>query len=151
MTLKQDLSTLDRLTDGEADNLRTAIRQGDLPSTQAFTWAVVLDSWRQMPEDIQAHYGDPATIRAALGRITALVGEECEVTQTYTLPDYEALGQTAEEIGLLAMHDRDEVLHPFVALLNGDSPFCKECGDTEEGLMHNNTYRNVEPLLQEQR
>lgn len=52
----------------------------------------------------------------------------------------------ATEAEVLADHDQYETLHAFFA--NGDEfPTCEECGDTEEGLMHNNTERNIEPLL----
>lgn len=68
------------------------------------------------------------------------------MSDTATLPDYAALGQTADEAALLRKHDEGETLHPFVAD-GDDSSFCAECGDTEEGLMHNNTWRNVEPLM----
>lgn len=49
---------------------------------------------------------------------------------------------------ILFDHDVDEELHPFVTSEPG-SPVCWTCGDTEEGLMHNNTERNIEPLLWE--
>lgn len=70
--------------------------------------------------------------------------------------DYVALGQTEEEIVLLKEHDKDETLHRFVGVpfdfsdgrpVLSDPVVCKECGDTAEGLMHNNTWRNVEPLV----
>lgn len=49
---------------------------------------------------------------------------------------------------ILEDHDAGEELHSYYA--NGDEfPTCEECGDTEEGLMHNNTDRNIEPLLWE--
>lgn len=61
----------------------------------------------------------------------------------YTEFDY-----TEEEITLLMIHDADEELHSFISR---QSPLlawqCAECGDTAEGLMHNNTWRNVEPLM----
>jgi hypothetical protein len=64
--------------------------------------------------------------------------------------DYIGLGQTNEEIALLIEHDAFETLHPFFprGVSVEDYPFCEECGDTAEGLMHNNTWRNVEPLLE---
>ncbi|MEO6156503.1 MAG: hypothetical protein ABIQ39_02615 [Ilumatobacteraceae bacterium] len=65
---------------------------------------------------------------------------------TQTQIDYAALGQTEQEAALLRKHDEDETLHAFV-----QNPIvtylCAECGDTEDGLMHNNVWRNVEPLL----
>lgn len=60
---------------------------------------------------------------------------------------YQELGQTAEEAVLLMEHDEYETLHAFVS--GYGTPFCRECGDTEEGLMHNNTWRNVEPLMED--
>lgn len=60
----------------------------------------------------------------------------------------EALGQSNEEIDVLLQHDAGEDLHAFVADdADDDWFFCVECGDTEDGLMHNNAWRNVEPLL----
>jgi hypothetical protein len=59
---------------------------------------------------------------------------------------------TDEEIALLKEHDENETLHAFVAHRRDENYSgyeCKECGDTAEGLMHNNTWRNVEPLLQD--
>lgn len=52
---------------------------------------------------------------------------------------------------ILDDHDADEDLHAYQPI---DSttlswPFCAVCGDTEEGLMHNNTGRNIEPLLRD--
>lgn len=65
--------------------------------------------------------------------------------------DYEGLGQTPEEIVLLRKHDEGETLHPYDGPIapdnDGTAPVCLECGDTAEGLMHNNTWRNVAPLL----
>lgn len=62
------------------------------------------------------------------------------------------------EACILFDHDVDEELHAYVPKRDedheagedqswSDYDSCKECGDTEEGLMHNNTERNVEPLL----
>jgi hypothetical protein len=58
---------------------------------------------------------------------------------------------TDEEIALLKEHDEGEILHEYWPVEVGPDaiPVCVECGDTEEGLMHNNTWRNVEPLLQD--
>lgn len=55
---------------------------------------------------------------------------------------------TEEEIALLREHDEGEELHAFV---EGEPMWwaCKECGDDASGLMHNNTWRNVEPLMQD--
>lgn len=52
---------------------------------------------------------------------------------------------------ILADHDEGETLHKFDAKREGacDTWVCKECGDTPEGLMHNNTQRSIEPLLWE--
>lgn len=51
---------------------------------------------------------------------------------------------------ILADHDHDEELHPFEGRSDPDRSWaCKTCGDTAEGLMHNNTERNIEPLLWE--
>lgn len=61
--------------------------------------------------------------------------------------NYAALGQTEEEIILLREHDKGETLHEFAAPSAEEPQFCDECGDTAEGLMHNNTWRNVEPLM----
>ncbi len=68
--------------------------------------------------------------------------------------DYVALGQTEAEADLLRKHDKSEELHGFFAREDCeddensvDWEVCGECGDTPEGLMHNNTWRNVEPLL----
>lgn len=44
---------------------------------------------------------------------------------------------------LLDDHDEGETLHPF----RGLGATCRECGDTEEGLMHEGAERNIEPLL----
>lgn len=55
------------------------------------------------------------------------------------------------EAMLLAEHDQDEELHPFVAHRRDEDHSgweCSECGDTAEGLMHNNTWRNAEPLIE---
>lgn len=58
---------------------------------------------------------------------------------------------TEEEV--LAWHDEGEELHAFRRvsgegeLFDFEDSTCIECGDTEEGLMHNNTERNIEPLL----
>lgn len=82
----QDLATLDALTDAEADNVRTAIRQGDLePDAWPITWATVVDSVRQMPDDVLAHYGDPGDLTGALERVVAAVGESAEVLETYQI------------------------------------------------------------------
>lgn len=51
------------------------------------------------------------------------------------------------EFCILDDHDADEELHPYEDGGNGWE--CAECGDTAEGLMHNNTWRNIEPLLWE--
>ena len=48
---------------------------------------------------------------------------------------------------ILADHDVDEELHAFRRREDKWPDLCVECGDTAEGLMHNNTDRNVEPLL----
>lgn len=58
-------------------------------------------------------------------------------------------GHTFPEAVLLVEHDRDETLHAFWPVGTGPDEvyLCVECGDTAEGLMHNNTWRNVEPLL----
>jgi hypothetical protein len=62
----------------------------------------------------------------------------------------ESFDYTDQEIALLREHDKDETLHAFVQTSTEDDfDFCAECGDTEEGLMHNNTRRNVEPLLED--
>ena len=66
-------------------------------------------------------------------------------------PDlYSARNYTQEEIDLLREHDENETLHAFEPTLHpaGAEWACTHCGDTEEGLMHNNTWRNVEPLLE---
>lgn len=47
---------------------------------------------------------------------------------------------------ILADHDMDEELHAYTAPEGWE---CHECGDTAEGLIHSNTWRNVEPLLSE--
>lgn len=60
---------------------------------------------------------------------------------------YTRFGYTEEEISLLKEHDEGEELHPFVAKVGQDTYGCQECDDTAEGLMHNNTWRNVEPLM----
>lgn len=72
-----------------------------------------------------------------------------------TTEQMEKFGQTDEEIALLLKHDENEELHAYVAE-NPDvaachsEPYglCVECGGTEDDLMHNNTWRNVEPLMQ---
>lgn len=51
------------------------------------------------------------------------------------------------EFCILDDHDDQEGLHAFEPSHIGH--YCSECGDTEEGLMHNNTERNIEPLLWE--
>lgn len=61
--------------------------------------------------------------------------------------DYDYLGQTEFEAELLRKHDENEELHAFVEGMDSQGVFCRYCGDTEEGLMHNNTWRNVEPLM----
>jgi len=62
------------------------------------------------------------------------------------------LDYTDEEIALLAKHDEGETLHAYSPVGPDGDGFayhaCEECGDTEEGLMHNNTHRNVEPLME---
>jgi hypothetical protein len=58
---------------------------------------------------------------------------------------YNPFWYSEEEIALLKEHDKGETLHKYRPSMG--SPFCRECGDTEEGLMHNNTWRNVEPLI----
>ncbi len=62
-------------------------------------------------------------------------------------PNYEALGQTAEEAALLSEHDEGKELHPYNGAVDTHWR-CLTCGDTEEGLMHNDTWRNVEPLME---
>lgn len=64
--------------------------------------------------------------------------------------DYAALGQTEEEAELLREHDKDEDLHAFVNVGTTSQEICGECGDDPSGLMHNNTWRNVEPLLNQE-
>lgn len=55
-----------------------------------------------------------------------------------------------EEIRMLQAHDQGETLHAFIPAGGPlDYGICGECGDTEEGLMHNNTWRNVEPLMED--
>jgi hypothetical protein len=84
MTTVDDLTILDRLTDAEVDNLRTAIRQGDLDENAwPATWATVKDSVDQMPEDLLSHYGDPTQVRAALTRVIATEGAGTEIAATY--------------------------------------------------------------------
>lgn len=79
-----DLVTLDHLTDAEADNVRTAIRQHDLDEDAwPITWATVLDSVQQMPEEVLAHFGEPDKLRAALDRVVADVGSDADVAETY--------------------------------------------------------------------
>jgi len=66
-----------------------------------------------------------------------------------TTPDYYSFDYTPYEIGLLVEHDMLEELHLFIPTsTENDYDFCAECGDTEEGLMHSNTHRNVEPLIE---
>lgn len=48
---------------------------------------------------------------------------------------------------LLDDHDKGETLHAFEGADKGGWEACATCGDTEEGLMHTNTERNIEPLL----
>lgn len=62
---------------------------------------------------------------------------------------------TEEEAMLLRKHDESETLHAYVPnSTDEDEPdvfwagLCEVCDDTAEGLMHNNTYRNVEPLME---
>lgn len=62
---------------------------------------------------------------------------------------YSPFYYTDEERRLLIEHDRDEVLHPFVGGSADMDWMCNDCGDTAEGLMHNNTHRNVEPLMED--
>lgn len=50
---------------------------------------------------------------------------------------------------LLEDHDEGETLHAFEGADKGGWEACATCGDTEEGLMHSNTERNVQPLLWE--
>lgn len=62
---------------------------------------------------------------------------------------YSGFDYSNEEISLLRDHDEGETLHAFVASKGCCGNHCKECGDTAEGLMHNNTWRNVEPLMED--
>lgn len=64
-------------------------------------------------------------------------------------------GYSYEEIRLLEKHDEGETLHAFFPREDTEDDtepvtweVCGECGDTPEGLMHNNTWRNVEPLME---
>ena len=81
------LAILDRLTDAEADNLRTAQRQGDLPGDLTLTWAVVLDSWLQMPEEVQVRLTPPdqmvSDVDRALLQVIARYGLEGDVIEAY--------------------------------------------------------------------
>lgn len=162
MNLKTYLDTLDALTDAEADNLNAQIRAEDVDPDTALTWAVVKDSVNQMPDDVLAHYGSPAALKDALDRVLAVVGPEADVRATYALPDYAALGQDDEETILLARHDLGESLHAYESCSgtqpggaecdchfahDADNGPCTVCSDTAEGLMHNNTWRSVEPLM----
>lgn len=63
---------------------------------------------------------------------------------------YSDFGYTEEEITLLVKHDMGEELHAFVPPFDPDvtPQCCVECGDDSSGLMHNNTWRNVEPLME---
>ena len=67
---------------------------------------------------------------------------------TYVTHDGKRFETEAE---VLADHDEGETLHAYDGPLfpdhDGTPPACLECGDTPEGLMHNNTERNIEPLL----
>lgn len=81
-----DLQTLDRLTDAEADNLRQQERDGDIAEGEVpFTWAVVVDSVRQMPDDVLAHYGDPGDLTGALERVVQAEGPDTLVLESYRL------------------------------------------------------------------
>jgi hypothetical protein len=71
---------------------------------------------------------------------------------------YSAYNYTQEEVDLLREHDENEDLHAYIS--KGEEPShlpadetnwwqCKECGDDASGLMHNNTWRNVEPLMED--
>ncbi len=57
------------------------------------------------------------------------------------------------EAEVLAAHDEGEELHAFRPVFGDGETFdgevntCIDCGDTEEGLMHNNTVRSIDPLL----
>lgn len=78
------LEVLDRLTDAEADNLRQAQRQGDLDDSVTLTWAVVLDSWLQYPEEFEAHSGQSAAeIDRALLHVIARYGLQGDVMEAY--------------------------------------------------------------------
>jgi len=56
---------------------------------------------------------------------------------------------TMDEVFLLREHDEGEELHAFVPSARYTRVgLCVFCDDTAEGLMHNNTWRNVEPLMQ---
>ena len=70
------------------------------------------------------------------------------------LTPYLAEGYTKSEAILLAEHDENEELHSYSPKPDADyleDWCCDECGDTSEGLMHNDTWRNVEPLLDYER
>lgn len=84
MPTVDDLIVLDRLTDAEVDNLRTAIRQGDLDDDAwPCTWLTVKDSVDQMPEEVLAHYGEPGKLHDALARVLATVPDSEPVEDTY--------------------------------------------------------------------
>jgi len=67
------------------------------------------------------------------------------------MTDYD-FDYTDEERRLLIEHDALEVLHSYSPKPDADyleDWCCDECGDTAEGLMHNDTWRNVEPLMED--
>jgi hypothetical protein len=71
------------------------------------------------------------------------------------MPDLYHFDYTDEEIALLREHDEGEELHAYAAIGDtgdeNDDWFwfaCVVCGDDSSGLMHNNTWRNVEPLME---
>lgn len=108
----------------------------------ATTWSVYVEQYVNA-EDAEPIDGSQRLVSTHANEAEA----DAQANLLQTLPNYKFLGQTEQETLLLIAHDKDEVLHPFVANVGDDTYSCQECGDTEAGLMHNNTWRNVEPLM----
>lgn len=98
--------------------------------------------------DLTKNVAMRAEYMVASRTIPALVALRAQAILTATLAPYLALGQDEDEALLLLQHDQGEDLHKFVAdVPDADTATCTECGDDASGLMHNNTWRNAEPLL----
>lgn len=79
-----DLALLDALTDAEADNFRTMIRQGEIEETEQPTLGTTLDSWRQMPDFVRESLSDtPEEVQPTLERLIADLGADTTIESLY--------------------------------------------------------------------